>query len=136
MNMDLFRRFALLVTGLSGMAIGAGILFLPHLFHGASGIVLGTDPTLMSEIRAPGAALLGAGVFIIASAFVEHWRVAGLWVAFGVAATYGAARFVSMALDGLPGPAMYAITGFELALAAITGLALLGVGNRRQALSA
>jgi len=54
---------ALLVTsGLIAATIGASILLAPAQFHASNGIELAADPNLLSEVRAPGGALLVLGV--------------------------------------------------------------------------
>jgi hypothetical protein len=47
----------LTVSGLLLLAIGSTILFVPHAFYASDGIVLGNNPSLLSEIRAPGGLL-------------------------------------------------------------------------------
>ena len=133
MTKDLYRKNALILTGLAGSAVGAGMLLVPHAFHALSGITLGSDVNLLSEVRAPGAALLVAGLFILSGAFVERVRHAATLVGLAVMLSYGVSRLISMVLDGMPGTAMIQVTIFEFVLALICGLALLprrGVEDR------
>ena len=58
----------LFIAGLLLLAIGGAILLAPHAFHAGNGIVLGHDPNLLSEIRAPGGLLVGSAVFILIGA--------------------------------------------------------------------
>ncbi len=43
------------------LAIGGTILLVPHTFYASDGIVLGNDPSLLSEIRAPDRSLGSLG---------------------------------------------------------------------------
>ena len=125
MTKDLYQKIALILTGLAASAVGAGMLLVPHAFHALSGITLANDVNLLSEVRAPGAALLVTGLFILSGAFVARVRHAATLVGFAVMLSYGVSRLISMVLDGMPGAAMVQITIFEFAMALICGLALL-----------
>jgi len=87
---------------MEAFGIGLTALIWPVAFHASSGIVLGDNPSLMSEVRAPAAALLAAGGFILASLWVVDWRPAAIRVSAVVYLTYGLARLYSIAVDGVP----------------------------------
>ena len=52
----------LVISALLLLTIGSAILLAPHAFHGGNGIILGDDPNLLSEVRAPGGLLAASGV--------------------------------------------------------------------------
>jgi hypothetical protein len=53
------------VSGLLLLIIGGTILLVPQAFYASDGIALGNDPSLLSEIRAPGGLLATSGLFIL-----------------------------------------------------------------------
>ena len=58
------HRSLLVISGLIAVAIGSSILISPAQFHATHGIELGSDANLLSEVRAPGGALLMLGLLI------------------------------------------------------------------------
>ena len=64
-------RILLLVAGLMLFVIGAATLLVPHAFFAESGVTLGHNPSLLSEIRAPGGLLVGCAVVVLLGAL---WR--------------------------------------------------------------
>ncbi|MEL7541792.1 MAG: DUF4345 domain-containing protein [Pseudomonadota bacterium] len=120
----------LAIAGAVAAAIGAAILFAPHSFFAANHIMLGTDPNLMSEIRAPGGLLLVAGVFVIAGAFISRLTRVSLMVAAIGFGAYGASRLVSVALDGVPSSALLSAMVVELVLALLALVLIIGQQRR------
>ena len=59
--MTLFQKIALGVAGITALGIGASILIAPYAFYASYGIVLAPNPSLLSELRAPGAGLAAFG---------------------------------------------------------------------------
>ena len=121
-------RFAtpalLALSGAGLVAVGGGTLFAPHAFFASNGAVLGTGPSLMSEIRAPGAFLLVSG--LVASVAAMRLVIARPVLAL-VALIYGAfgiGRLVSIVLDGMPSASLVTAAALEVLVAA-TALALL-----------
>ena len=57
----------LAMAGLLLLGIGSSLLFTPHAFHGSNGIFLGSNPNLLSEIRAPGGLLAANGILALIS---------------------------------------------------------------------
>ncbi len=125
------KRFALaaflVLSGLLLLSIGGLLLFEPHWFFAENGVVLGSDPNLMSEIRAPAGLLLVSGVLIMLGAVVERLTSVGLGLAALVYGTYGVSRLVSIGLDGMPSEGIIAVMVIELVVGA---LALLAIGYR------
>ena len=116
-------RALLFVSGLVAVVIGATILLAPESLHASYGTELGAAPSLLSEIRAPGGALLAAGLLVLAGAFVTRLSFAALAVAATVYLSYGLSRLVSMALDGVPDSGLVAATVIELVLGGAAALA-------------
>ena len=114
----------LFIAGLLLLAIGGTILLAPHTFHAGNGIVLGHDPNLLSEIRAPGGLLVGSAVLILLGVFRPGLRSLAVMLTVLVYGSFGLARLVGLALDGLPATGIVAATVIELIVAAI-GLLML-----------
>ena len=122
---------ALLVTsGLIAAAIGASILFVPEAFHASNGIELASDASSMSEVRAPGGALLLFGVLMIVGVFQRAFTFASLTIAAAVYLSYGLARLVSVAFDGMPAPGLVGAIAIELGLGAACAVVLLRATRR------
>ena len=112
----------LAAAGGIAIVIGAAILFVPRAFFATSQIILEPNPSLMSEIRAPGGLLLVAGLFILAGGFVRRLTEPALMiVAIGFGA-YGSARLISIAVDGLPSGSLVFATILELACAVLAAI--------------
>ena len=111
------------VSGLL-LAIGGTILLVPHTFYASDGIMLGNNPSLLSEIRAPGGLLATSALFILAGAFRPTLRSLALTLTILVYGSFGFSRLVGLSLDGMPSNSLVIATGVELAVAAI-GLVIL-----------
>ncbi len=119
MKPTFFEKAALGLAGATALGIGAGILFVPHAFYAGYGITLAADPNLLSELRAPGAALAGFGLLML----LGLWRQALLPTALATALTvfiaFPAGRLVGIALDGMPSGSIVGALVIELAIAAL-----------------
>ena len=114
----------LFVAGLLLLAIGSTILLVPHVFYGSDGILLGNDPSLLSEIRAPGGLLASSGLLILLGALRAHLRSLSITLTVLVYGAFGHSRLVGVTLDGMPSNNLVMATGVELTVAAI-GLVIL-----------
>lgn len=114
----------LLVSGLLLLAIGGSILLAPQAFYASDGIVLGSDPSLLSEIRAPGGLLTTSALLILAGAFRPNMRSLAFILTVVVYGSFGLSRLVSLTLDGRPSNSLAIATVVELIVAAI-GLIIL-----------
>lgn len=117
-------RLYLSIAGIIGAAIGLMTLLAPVTFYASYGIDPSGQVSLLNELRSHGLALFGAGAFIAAGAFVERFTAASLLVSTALYLSYGTARLVGMALDGLPGSGLILACAAEMALG-LFGLALL-----------
>ena len=115
----------LIIAGLIGVIVGAGILFAPIQFHATSGIVLDSNASLMSEVRAPGGALLVGALIVLAGAFISRLTFIATVLTALLYLSYGLARVFSIIIDGLPDTALLAATGIELVIGLLAGVALI-----------
>lgn len=117
--MQMLTRTSLGLAGAVAGFIGAAILAAPQAFFAGNGVELNANPSLMSEVRAPGGLLLIAGVYLLHQAFVSrHLRLA-LIIGASVFGAYGMARLLSFALDGVPSTSLIVATVVELAIAIV-----------------
>ena len=114
----------LVIAGLLLLIIGGAILLVPHAFHGSNGIILGDNPNLLSEIRAPGGLLAASGIMILVGAFRVRLRASAVQLTTLVYGSFGLTRLVSMALDGTPSSSIVGATSLEL-MVALVGLVIL-----------
>jgi hypothetical protein len=115
----------LCVSGLLLLGIGSAILLASATFHASNGIVLTDDPSLLSEIRAPGALLTACALLILAGAFRRSRRPLAVLLTALVYGSFGLARLPGTALDGTPSTGIVAATLIELIVAAV-GLWIMG----------
>ncbi len=133
MNTRLITKCVLLLSGSIITGIGLAVLLLPDLFYATNGIELGTDPSLLSEVRASGGVLVGAGGLIFAGLISSGLASASLTIAAVLFGAYGVSRIVSMTLDGMPADGLVWAAVLELFMAALCLVVL--VRNRIEASS-
>ena len=109
----------LFVSGLMLLAIGLALLLIPNAFHASYGITHANDPNLLSEIRAPGGMLAASAVLILLGVFFDRLRSLAVVLTILVYGSFGVARLVGMAIDGMPASGIVSATILELAIAAI-----------------
>ena len=134
-----FTLIFLFVSGLLLLGIGSTILLFPHAFHAGNGIVLGDDPSLLSEVRAPGGLLTASSILILVGTFRRSLRSLAMILTVLVYGSFGLARLLGLALDGMPSSGLVASTAIELIVAAIGFLILLRpsatAGSKRKSYS-
>lgn len=108
----------LFAAGLLLLVIGSTILLIPHTLYASDGIVLGNDPSLLSEIRAPGGLLAGSAVLILIGAFRHELRSLALTLTILVYGSFGLSRLLSLSLDGMPSNNLMTAAVIELVVAA------------------
>lgn len=118
-------RGVVLIAGLCLAAVGGAILFTPRAFHAMNGIALSADPSAMSEVRAPGAALLVLGAAVVAGGLRRAWLRASAALGAAVYLSYAAARALSIALDGVPHEGLLHALAIEVVLGAACWLVAL-----------
>lgn len=124
MKIPAMLKCVLLLSGAIASGIGATILTVPSTFYASYGIVLGTDPSVLSETRAAGGSLLAMGLLMMAGAFVSALTFTAILVAVFVYLSYGLSRLLSLALDGWPDSGLVEAAVLELAIGPILVVAL------------
>lgn len=115
----LIARTILAGSGAVLAFIGGNLMFAPNSFVQKSGISVGQDPSLMSELTAPSGLLIIAGAFMIRSAMKQHFARPALLLGAVMYGSYGIGRLVSMALHGVPSEPLVAAAIIELTAAAV-----------------
>jgi hypothetical protein len=126
-EMTYLQKAVLFLAGATALGIGAAILIFPAAFYTSYGVTIGSDPSLLSEIRAPGGALLVMGFFMLAGLVRPGLADVSRWIAAAVFLSYGCARLLSLALDGMPDEGLVIAAVFEIAI----GLLCLTPGRAR-----
>ncbi|MBV1866893.1 MAG: DUF4345 domain-containing protein [Marinosulfonomonas sp.] len=124
------QKIVLSVSGLTATGIGFTLVTIPAAFYSTYGIELGGDPSLMSEIRAPGGALLAMGLFMLSGLIRPRFAGVSLSIGAGVFLSYGLSRCLSFALDGWPDSGLVLAAGFEIL---VGGFCLFALRPRRPA---
>lgn len=120
-----FVKAVLLGSGIIALGIGSGLFFIPITFQSSAGIILSDDPGLLSEMRGPGAVILGCGILIISGVFVSKITFTALVLSTLLYGAYGIARMVSLVVDGTPGTSIIAAMIAEFIIAGASASALI-----------
>ncbi len=119
MTLHSVEKITLGISGLTAIGIGGMITFAPHAFYASYGITLGENPSLLSELRAPGACLTTLGILML----LGIWRSALAQLAVAstliVFLAFPAGRFVGVAVDGVPSVGIIGALILEIAIAAL-----------------
>ncbi|WP_170842144.1 DUF4345 domain-containing protein [Pacificibacter marinus] len=115
-------KTTLALAGFIALMIGAAVLFAPVPFYALSGVTLPDDVNLVSDIRAFGGGLLGAGLFVTLSLFRRSLRLPSLIAAATVYAGFGLARLWGITVDGLPEATYLWVLAIELIVAAMCAI--------------
>ncbi len=119
MKPTVFQKLALGLSGVTALAIGSAILFVPHAFYASYGIALGPDPNMLSELRAPGAGLAALGGIMLAGLIRAALLPAALTVALAVYIAFPAGRVVSVIADGMPSGSVIGALAVEIVIACL-----------------
>lgn len=122
MTLTNMTKISLAVAGLIAMMIGTAVLFTPASFYALSGVTLPDDVSLVSDIRAFGGGLLGAGIFVTLGLIKQSLTVPSLIAATTVYAGFGLARLWAIGVDGLPEATYLWVLAIELIVAAICAI--------------
>ncbi|MEO0440206.1 MAG: DUF4345 domain-containing protein [Pseudomonadota bacterium] len=107
------------------IVVGAGLMFQPHNFSAANGIILSDNPSLLSEIRAPGGLLLISALFMLVSVGRTRLLEPALALIAGIYGSYGLARLFSLMIDGPPSQSLVQAMIMELVIAGLSVIAWL-----------
>ncbi len=130
MTLTRLQKATLGIAGVTSLGIGAFILTAPHAFYASYGIALGPDPSLLSELRAPGAGLAAFGAVMLAGIVRPGLRPAAVVAALTVFLAFPAGRLVGIVADGMPSTGIVAAMVLELAIAALCVFAFLPAKGR------
>jgi hypothetical protein len=126
------------LAALTALGVGATLLLFPVEFR--KSYELGTELSAgaLSEVRAPGGALIALGLWMGACCRgAVASRVLGLQLAAAAYLGYGLARLLGLALDGVPPQGLLAASLFELVVgASAAALAVLLRADARGGLTA
>jgi hypothetical protein len=131
MNLTFLQKSALGLSGVTAFGIGAFILAAPHAFYASYGIELGYDPSLLSELRAPGAGLAALGAVMLTGLLRSAMVQPAIVAAFTVYLAFPAGRIVGIAFDGMPSDNIVGALLLELAIAALCAFAFRPSAERR-----
>lgn len=123
----IIARLILAFSGVLLLVIGGALLTAPQQFLATSGVEIAADPSLLSELKAPGALLIIAGLVLLTGSIQVRFANFALTTGVLVFGGYGLARLLSMLVDGLPSHSLIIATAIELALA--VAMALLRTTN-------
>ena len=122
------QKAVLLVAGSLLILVAGFILGSPSAFYGSNGIELGSNLSLLNELKAPAGLLLVAGLFMLTAVFRQQLADNATALAALIYLAYAISRFASMALDGVPAAGLVQAAALE----ALIGLACLVVISIRQ----
>lgn len=131
MTRNLFQKIVLGIAGLTAAIIGAFILFAPQAFYAGYGIMLSPDPSMFSELRAPGAGLTALGAIMLAGVIRSDWTPFAVMSALAVFIAFPVGRLVSFFADGMPSDNVLAAFAIEVIIALLC-VAAFGARARRQ----
>lgn len=113
----------LLVAGVLLTLVATFIIVSPNDFFAANSIELGTNVSLLNELKAPAGFLLAAGLFMLSAIFIRPLADTAMLLATMIYLSYAASRLVSMLFDGVPATGLVQAAALE----AVVGLACLMV---------
>ena len=119
MTLNRIEKITLGIGGLTALGIGGMITFAPHAFYASYGITLADDPSLLSELRAPGAGLTALGILMLAGIWRAALAQLAVAVTLVVFLAFPAGRFVGLAVDGMPSSGIIGALILEIAIAAL-----------------
>jgi len=127
------QKALLLVAGSLLVLVGTFIMASPADFYASNSIELGTNPSLINELKAPAGLLFVAGMFMFVAIFVRSMADTALWLATLIYLSYAGSRLVSMAFDGLPatGLVQAAVLEGSVGLACLVMLTITRMPGRR-----
>jgi hypothetical protein len=122
----------LIVAGLSGIAVGGALLVAPVAFEASAGIRLEENVNMLSEVRAPGGALLAGGVLILLGAFIASLTYTSVLLASLFFLSYGLSRILSIVVDGIPTTSLVMATIAEIIIGILSISILINFRKKEQ----
>ncbi|MEL6642671.1 MAG: DUF4345 domain-containing protein [Pseudomonadota bacterium] len=127
MILNRLERINLGISGITALGIGSMITLAPHAFYASYGIAVGDDPSLLSELRAPGAGLATLGIMMLLGIWRSSLAQLAVAATLIVFLAFPAGRFIGLAIDGMPSSGIIGALILEIAVA---GLCLFAFRNR------
>ena len=118
-------RLALGVSGVVLAGIGLAMLVAPLDFFALNGVEIPADPSMLSEITAPGVALVLVGALMLMGSFKLEFAKLGLAEGGLVYGSYGVSRLISVFTNGLPNDSLVTAMVMEL----VIGVILIGLSR-------
>lgn len=119
MSLSRFQKISLGIAGVTALSVGSFILASPHAFYASYGIGPDASPSLLSELRAPGAGLAALGAIMLAGVVRAAWSPVALVAVLAVYLAFPAGRLVSLTVDGMPSASVLGALGIEVAIAVL-----------------
>jgi len=107
-------KVILFISGLITASVGGAVLFMPAAFYAANGIDLGSNLSLLNEVRASGGALFIAGILIVSGSFFASLRFTAIVVSALLYMAYGLSRILGFVVDGLPSERLVQAAALEI----------------------
>ena len=98
---------------------------MPIAFSARNGIELGSNISLLNDVRASGGLMLAGGLLILSGAFISRLRFTSTVVSILMFLSLGIGRIVSIAMDGMPAEGLVKATVVEMVIGFIGVFALL-----------
>jgi len=121
----LLPRILLSLSGVILLLVGSAILFFPQAMYSSNGVMLGDEPNLLSEIRAPGGMLIGSALVMLLGVIRKNLTRQALILAALLYGSYGVSRLLSMLFDGVPSTSLVWAALLELIIAALCVVSIL-----------
>lgn len=109
-------KTVLFISGLIAIAIGTAIVIIPTTFYAIYSIELGSNVSLLNELRGTGGALLATGILIMSGAFFTSMTFSSLVISTLLYLSYGLSRILSMIIDGMPAEGLVQSAALEIAI--------------------
>ncbi|GGE57735.1 DUF4345 domain-containing protein [Actibacterium pelagium] len=124
MTLTRFQKISLGLAGITALAIGLFILIAPQAFYDSYGIAVGSDPSMLSELRAPGAGIATLGAIMLAGLFRPAMAQLSFVAALTVYLAFPVGRLVSLVVDGMPSGSVLGALVIEVVIAGLCLAAL------------
>ncbi|MFK8021124.1 MAG: DUF4345 domain-containing protein [Pseudomonadales bacterium] len=112
----MLQKILLLIAGAILLLVSGYILVSPLAFYASNGIVLGSNISLINELKAPAGFLLVAGAFMIRTLLKRGPEELALKLAAVIYLSYALSRFASMGIDGSPASGLIQAATLELTI--------------------
>lgn len=120
---DYLTKALLIIAGICGVLVGIALTFFPINFSASNGIDVAGNTNLLNVTRSEGGALLACGILVVSGAFVQKLTYSALLISVVLYASYGLARFFSIAIDGMPEYNLLYTAVLEIVLGGLSAIA-------------